>query len=124
MCLYFYKRLCVACSLLVRFPFVADELKHFPGTIAMDRFAGQLWWCSMDTQVKIGGDEEELEEDIFEKEEEGDGDEDDEVGFDDDDNSDDGDDEVHWSSGCALWILGWKLDVMKMRRMFLMVMKT
>ena len=77
---------------LVRFPFVAVELKHFPGTIAMDRFAGQLWWCSMDTQVKIGGDEEELEEDIFDKEEEGDGDEDDEVGFDDDDNNDDGDD--------------------------------
>ena len=55
----------MARSFLVRFSFVADELKHFPGTIAMDRFAGQLWWCSMDTQVKIGGDEEELEGDIF-----------------------------------------------------------
>ena len=74
----------------------------------------------MDTQVKIGGDEEELEEDIFEKEE--DDDEDDEVGFDDDDNYDDGDEEVRWSGGWALWIFGWKLDVVKMRRMFLMVM--
>ena len=85
-------------SFLVRSPFVADELKHFPRTIAMERFAGQLWWCSMDTQVKIGGDEEEVDEDIFEKEEDGkgDGDEDDEVGFDDDDNNDDGGDEVRW----------------------------
>ena len=72
LCLYLYTLLCVARSFLVRFSFVADELKHFPGTIAMDRFAGQLWWCSMDTQVKIGGDEEELEEDIFEEEEDGD----------------------------------------------------
>ena len=62
----------MARSFLVRFSFVADELKHFPGTIAMDRFAGQLWWCSMDTQVKIGGAGEEVEEDIFEKEEDGD----------------------------------------------------
>ena len=68
----------MARSFLVRFPFVADELKHFPRTIAMDRFAGQLWWCSMDTQVKIGGDEE---EDIFEKEEDGDEDGDEKDGY-------------------------------------------
>ena len=39
----------------------------------------------MDTQVKIGGDEEEVEEDIFEKEEDGDEDGDEEDGYSGDD---------------------------------------
>ena len=39
----------------------------------------------MDTQVKIGGDEEELEEGIFEKEEDGDEDGDEKDGYSGDD---------------------------------------